>query len=219
MPIRVLIADDHALMREGTRSMLEVNGDIVVVGQAADGLEAVALVEVVRPDVVLMDIAMPNLNGVAATREIKRRRPATAVLVLTAYDDDEYVFALLEAGAAGYLMKSVRGEDLINAIHAVHGGESVLSPQVARKVLTHFRRADAAGSAAHRNTLTPREREVLLLAARGLPNKAIAEALGLSIRTVQLHLAHLFEKMDVASRTEAVVGGLKRGWLSLEDIG
>lgn len=219
MSIRVVIADDHTLMREGTRNMLELSGRIAVVGEAADGTEAVEVTAKLRPDVVLMDIAMPNLNGIDATREIKKRCPATAVLVLTAYDDDRYVFALLEAGAAGYLMKSVRSDELVAAVEAVHSGESVLSPSVARKVLTRFIGADRRNDAraARHDLLTAREQEVLLLAAKGLPNKAIAEQLSLSPRTVQLHLAHIFDKLGVASRTEAVVAGLKRGWLRLED--
>jgi len=216
MAIRVVIAEDHALVREGTRRVLEQCQDIEVVGEAADGEEAVRRVLELHPDVVLMDIAMPGLNGIEATRRIKSTCPGTAVIVLTAYDDDVYVFALFEAGAAGYLMKTVRGEELAASVRAVHAGESVLSPSVAAKVLARFTTPGPPTDEA--NSLTPREKEVLLLAARGLPNKAIAAALGLSHRTVQMHLAHIFHKLGVASRTEAVVTGLRRGWLLQDEL-
>ncbi len=219
MSIRVVIAEDHTLVREGTRRILEQSGDIQVMGEAADGEEAVQKVMELRPDVVLMDIAMPRLNGIEATRRIKALCPATAVLILTAYDDDPYIFALLEAGAAGYLMKSVRSDELVAAVRAVNAGESVLSPSVARKVLRRFGPSEGGGIGTEQgDILSEREKQVLLLAARGLPNKAIAKEMALSPRTVQLHLAHIFDKLGVASRTEAVVACLRRGWLRLEDI-
>lgn len=218
MAIRVVMADDHALVREGIRNVLNRHPDIDVIAEASNGREAVALTLELRPDVVLMDIAMPEVNGIEATRQIKEQRPETVILVLTAYDDDRYVFALLEAGAAGYLLKNAHGDELISAIKEVHAGESILSPSVARKVLGKFIGSRGDRPAGEAATLTEREIEILRLAATGLPNKAIAEDLSVSPRTVQLHLAHVFQKLGVASRTEAVVTGLKRGWLHLEEI-
>lgn len=217
MAIRVLMAEDHVLVRQGIRNILEADGNIEIIGEASDGREAVELTERLRPDVVLMDIAMPELNGVEATRLIKQQSPGTAVLVLTAYEDEAYIFALLEAGAAGYLLKNSRSEELAAAVEAVHAGESVLSPPVARKVLGRFVGADG-GAGSEFEPLTERELEILRLAAAGHPNKAIASELTVSPRTVQLHLAHVFQKMGAASRTEAVVTALKRGWLRLEEI-
>ena len=219
MAIRVVIAEDHTLVRQGTRRILEQYRDIVVVGEAADGEEALHVVQETRPDIVLMDIAMPGLNGIEATRRIKATCPATAVIGLTAFDEDAYVFALLDAGAAGYLMKTIPAEDLAASLRAVHAGESVLSPAAAAKVLARLRlpKGREPGREEH-EILTPRERDVLLLAAHGHANKAIATALSLSPRTVQMHLAHIFEKMGVASRTEAVVAGLREGWFPLDDL-
>lgn len=218
MTIRVVMAEDHVLVRQGIRNVLESGGRIQVVGEAGNGREAVELTEQLQPDVVLMDIAMPEMNGIEATRLIKAANPNAAVLVLTAYDDDGYVFALLEAGAAGYLLKNSRSEELSAAVEAVYMGESVLSPAVARKVLRRFHPGADGQSGPELDPPTDRELEILRLAAAGLPNKAIASQLALSPRTIQLHLAHIFEKMNVASRTEAVVGALKRGWLRLEEI-
>jgi NarL family two-component system response regulator LiaR len=216
--IRILLADDHVLVREGTRDLLEREPDMQVVAEAGDGEEAVRLAAAHQPNVALLDIAMPNLSGIEATRQIKRLVPATAILILSAYDDDEYVFALLEAGAAGYLLKNVRGRDLVEAIRSIHAGESVLHPVIASKVIERAVRPSLPHQV-HENTelLTERELEVLKLAAMGKSNRDIGAELCLSTRTVQTHLSTVFAKMQVGSRTEAVVQALQRGWLTLED--
>jgi NarL family two-component system response regulator LiaR len=215
--IRVLLADDHALVRQGTRELLEKEGDIAVVAEAGDGEEAVQLAVSHRPDVVLMDVAMPKVNGIEATARIKEEHPTVAVLVLSAYDDDQYVFALLEAGAAGYVLKDVHASELVKAVRAVHAGESVLHPAVARKVLDRFAKGGGEGQQRAPDELTPRELEVLELAAKGMTNRQIGHQLVISVRTVQVHLSNIFSKMGVGSRTEAVLYGLRQGWLSLED--
>lgn len=216
--IRILLADDHAIVREGTRRVLEEEDDMEVVAEAGDGEEAVKEATRLKPDVVLMDIAMPRMNGIEATKQIKELVPATAVLILTVFDNDRYVFSLLEAGAAGYLLKNVRGVELVEAIRAVHSGESVLHPAIAGKVLRRFMPSAQGPSQGVSAALTDRELEVLMLAAKGMSNKNIAEKLYLSVRTVQGHLARIFDKLAVGSRTEAILRGLKEGWFSLEDI-
>jgi NarL family two-component system response regulator LiaR len=216
--IRVLLAEDHVVVREGTRELMRRERDMEVVGEAGDGEEATRLALELQPDVVLMDIAMPKLNGIEATRQIKARCPASAVLILTAYDSDQYIFALLEAGAAGYLLKNTRGRSLIEAIRAVHAGEPVLHPVVTRRIVDRFKEAQGElGEDRAAEPLTERELEVLRLASKGMTNKAIAKGLCLSVRTVQCHLGNIFNKLGVGSRTEAILHGLRRGWLSLED--
>jgi len=217
--IRILIADDHAVVREGTRHILEQEQDLDVVAEAADGGEAVELATELKPDVAIIDIAMPHVDGIEATRRIKELCPGIGVLILSAYDDDQFVFSLLEAGAAGYLLKDVHGRELVDAVRAVHAGESVLHPSIARKVLNRF--VSGAEKIKRREpleTLSQREKEILRLATRGLSNKDIAEQLFLSVRTVQGHLTHIFNKLQVGSRTEAVVRGLKEGWITLDDV-
>jgi NarL family two-component system response regulator LiaR len=216
--IRVLLAEDHVIVREGTRELVQHEPDMEVVGEASDGEEAIQLAAKLRPDVVIMDIAMPKLNGIEATKQIKELYPATAVLVLTAYDDDQYIFALLEAGAAGYLLKNVRGRELIDAIRAVYAGESVLHPAITRKVIESFLPAGKPAERRIAEPLSEREMEVIKLAGRGMSNKDIAEELSLSVRTVQAHLGNIFNKLGVGSRTEAVLYALKKGWVALEDL-
>jgi DNA-binding NarL/FixJ family response regulator len=216
-PIRILLADDHIMVREGTRKILEREPDLKVVAEAGDGREMIALAEQERPDVLIVDISMPVMNGIEATRVVKRALPQTAVLVLTAYDDDQYVFAILEAGAAGYLLKNARGSELIEAVRKVYEGESVLHPLIAKKVLRRVTCTSPQGGAAT-EVLSERELDVLRLAARGLSNREIADKLVLSPRTVQSHMANIFGKLQVGSRTEAVMIGLRRGWLTLQEI-
>jgi DNA-binding NarL/FixJ family response regulator len=217
--ITILLAEDHIIVREGTRELLQHQPDMEVVGEASDGEEAVILAKQLKPDVIVMDIAMPKLNGIEATKQIKKFRPATAVLILTAYDTDQYIMALLEAGAAGYLLKSVRGNQIIDAIRAVYAGESVLQPSTTRRVIEQLKaKASAEEEIPSFLPLSDREMEVLRLSAKGVSNKDIAETLFLSNRTVQSHLSNIFKKLAVASRTEAVLFGLKRGWFSMEDL-
>src|SRR4030042_6702134 len=216
--IRIIIADDHAVVREGTRELLQKEADLEVVGEAADGEEAVRLVKELIPDVAILDIAMPGLNGIKATKQIKAILPRTAVLILTAYEYDQYVFALLEAGAAGYLLKDVPSQTLVEAVRAVYEGESVLHPVIARKALDTFRRPSGKTNELQAQPLTDREAEVLRLAAKGQSNRQIAHKLGLSVRTVQAHLANVFNKLKVGSRTEAVISALKNGLLTLHDL-
>jgi NarL family two-component system response regulator LiaR len=209
--IRVLLAEDHVVVREGTRELIRREQDMEVVGEAGDGEEAIELATKLRPDVVIMDIAMPKVNGIEATKRIKEQYPTT-------YDNEQYIFALLEAGAAGYLLKNVRRSELIDAVRAVYGGESVLHPVVTRKVLQRFRGAKGTGAEeVSREILSERELEVLRLASRGISNKDIARELVLSVRTVQAHLGNIFNKLAVGSRTEAVLYALRRGWVSLEE--
>jgi len=217
--IRILIADDHAVVREGTRQILEQEPDMEGVAEAGDGEEAIRLSGSSKPNVAIIDIAMPKLDGIDATRQIKALYPTIAVLILSAYDDDQFVFSLLEAGAAGYLLKSIRGRELIDAVRAVYAGESVLHPAIARKVLNRF--VPVSGEPRGQKLseiLSEREMEVLKLATRGLGNQDIANELCLSLRTVQAHLGHIFNKLKVSSRTEAVVRALKEGWITFEDI-
>ncbi len=219
--IRVIIAEDHAVVREGTRELLEREEDIEVVGEAANGAEAVALAGELNPDVAILDISMPVMTGIEATAKIKAIRPSTAVLILTQYDYDQYVFALLAAGAAGYLLKDVPAADLVRAVRSVYAGEPVLHPTIAKKVLARFAPKEgpapqqALDASAH---LTDREREVLRLAASGMGNARIGEHLSVSMRTVQAHLTNIFNKLGVGSRTEAVIACLRRGVLRLEDL-
>lgn len=214
-PIRVMLADDHVLVREGTRRLLEAEPDIQVVAEAGDGISAVEQAVASQPDVLIIDVAMPGMSGIEATRHIKQQLPKVAVLALTAYDDDQYVLALLNAGAAGFLLKDVRGQELVTAVRSVHRGEAVLQPAIAVRALRQ--------AVSHRSPtvsmppLSDREMEVLREAARGLPNKDIARRLNLSVRTIHTHLGNIFAKLGVGSRTEAVLLALRRGWIALDD--
>jgi DNA-binding NarL/FixJ family response regulator len=216
-PIRVVLADDHAVVRKGIREFLEAEEDIVVVAEAGDGAQAVALVAEHRPDVAVLDIQMPCVTGIEATRRIRAEQPDVKVLVLTAYDDDPYIFALLQAGAHGYLLKTADSSQLVEAVRAVHRGQPALDASITRRMmeqLTGGRPPGSPGTAIE--ALTERELEVLRMTARGLTNKAIAHALSISDRTVQGHLANIYAKMNVGSRTEAVTEALRQGWIVVE---
>ena len=210
--IRVILADDHPLVRQGIRLFLEEADDVIVVAEATDGSEAVRLVEEHLPDVAVLDIQMPGLSGIEATRQIKARFPQVRVLILTAYDEEPYVLALLQAGASGYLLKSADADELVRAVRAVHRGESALSPQAAARVVHQIQSERAFAQV---EALTSRETEVLRLAAQGLTNIAIGHELGISARTVQGHLSNIYGKLEVQSRTEAVTEALRRGWITL----
>lgn len=217
--IRIMLADDHPLLRQALRNVLEKNSDFEVIAEASDGEEAVRLATELVPDVVIMDISMPNLNGLEATKQIKASNPEIAVLVLTVHTDSEHIMSILRAGAGGYLTKSVYGDEVTNAVRALVSGETVLSPTISQQILKYaFQHSTKPRKLSTGNTLSSRELEVLNLAAKGIPNKDIATKLGLSLRTVKGYLADLFLKLNVASRTEAVIVGLRRGLLTLDDL-
>ncbi len=217
--IRVIIADDHEVVRKGIREYLEDEPDMEVVGEARDGQEALAQVEAVRPDVVILDIQMPNVSGVEATTRIRAQHPDVKVLIMTAYDSDPYIFALLKAGASGYLLKTAGPDDLVRAVRVVKRGQSWLGPEVARRVTAGLAGGQLVDTQTTAETqLTDRELEVLRLAARGQTNAAIAHALTISERTAQGHLANILTKLGAANRTEAVLKAMKLGWIGLEDV-
>jgi len=218
--IRVLLVDDHPLFRAGVRQRLyEHDPDLEVVGEAGSSQQAQEMVALLKPDVVLMDISMGDENGIEATRAIKRHAPAVAVIILSVYDDVQYIEAAVEAGAAGYFLKTVQGPDLAAAVRSAHQGDTVLSPEVARKVFARLLpRLRGADQPASWQRLSEREHEVLTSVARGAANKEIARSMGLSVRTVEAHLRSIFAKLQVGSRTEAVVFAVKAGLLRLEEV-
>jgi two-component system, NarL family, response regulator LiaR len=206
--IRVLIADDHAVVRQGLRTFLELQEDIEVVGDAADGEAALAGVERFEPDVVLMDLVMPGVGGVEAIRRLRTLRPETRVLVLTSFLDDEKLFPAVRAGAAGYLLKDVDPSELVRAIRTVADGEALLHPAVAARLMEEF--SDTERPVAE-EALTAREREVLLLIARGLPNKQIALELGIAEKTVKTHVSSILSKLGLTDRTQAALYAVRAG--------
>ncbi|MFH2102300.1 MAG: response regulator transcription factor [Chloroflexota bacterium] len=202
--IRILLADDHTILRSGIRAILEDEPGFVVVGEAENGRSAVTMACQVEPDVVIMDIAMPLLNGLEATRQIKRQCPGVRVLILTMHDNEEYIRQVLEAGAMGYILKDAAAKELINAIRAVHRGESVLSPAITRLVIEDYLRWGGTRPQEQSDGLSPREREVLQLIAEGHTNKQIAEILSISVKTVQAHRTNLMQKLDLHDRGELI---------------
>jgi DNA-binding NarL/FixJ family response regulator len=210
MTIRVAIADDHAVVRQGLRTFLELQDGMDVVGEAADGEEAVALVERTAPDVVLLDLVMPRVDGLEAIRRIRERAPATRILVLTSFADDHTVLPAVRAGAAGYLLKDVQPPELAGAIRTVHAGEALLAPAVATMLVEQLAGEDGPGPE-RGDHLTPREREVLALLARGRANKAIALDLGVSERTVKTHVSNILGKLNLTDRTQAAVYAVRHG--------
>jgi two-component system, NarL family, response regulator LiaR len=218
--ITVMLADDHPLVRQALKSLLETRANMKIIAEAANGEEAVNLAAKLQPRVIIMDIGMPVMNGLEATRKIKARNPNIAILVLTVHTDREHILGILDAGAAGYLTKVVFGDDVIRAIEAIVAGEAVLTPMILQQILRSVpREPDKTLVLSSGVNLTPREQLILKLAARGKSNKDIASELNLSVRTIKAHLADLFSKIGVSSRTEAVVCGLKTGILTLNDLG
>lgn len=214
--IRVVIADDHGILREGIRALITLSSDIEVVAEVADGRAAVDSCKALDPDVVLMDIAMPGLGGLEATLELKREHPRTKVLVLTQYEDREYVRRFLKAGVSGFVLKKAAGSALIDAIRAVHGGGLVLDPQVAREAMEELGKPEQATGSDPYETLTDREKQVLKLVAEGHSNKEVAEVLGISVKTAMTHREHVMEKLDLHNRTDLVRFALKRGVIRVE---
>ena len=212
-PIRVILADDHAVVRKGIRDFLQEPGDITVVAEAATGDEALALIRQHRPDVAVLDIQMPGRTGLEVTRAVRAEQLPVGVLILTAYDDDPFVMTALQAGANGYVMKSAEPEELVAAVRAVHEGKSALDPSILRKVMANLTGEPSSGTV---EKLSAREIEVLRLAGRGYTNKAIGAQLGISDRTVQGHLTNNYGKLGVASRTEAVTRAIHMGLVSVE---
>jgi DNA-binding NarL/FixJ family response regulator len=216
MRITILLAEDHKIVREGTRQLLEQSVDMQVVGEASDGLEAVRLAEEIKPNVIVMDVRLPRMNGIEATRAITSRFPTIKVLILSAYDDDSYVFPLLEAGASGYLLKTSSGAELAEAIRLVYSGQTALSPRISAKIINRLGGRQAYRTSGMPDGLTEREMDVLRAAAHGHANKAIALQLGISSQTVQVHLRNIFSKLGVNSRSEAVARAIQHGWITLE---
>jgi len=217
--IRVLIADDHQVVREGLSAVLKIKEDIEVVGLAKDGVDAVEKARQLLPDVVLMDISMPRMNGVEATREIKRENPHIGVVVLTMYDEEDYIFDLVKAGATGYLLKDADSTQIAKAIRAVAHGESLIHPTVASKILTEFSLlAQGKGRKPGRleHDLTDREITVLRLVAEGKTNKEIANDLDLSEKTVKNHVRNIFHKLHVYDRTQAAIHAIRKGIIELD---
>lgn len=217
--ISIVLADDHPLLRQALRNVLDQQADFEVVAEVGDGDEVVKVTTELIPDVVIMDISMPKLNGLEATRQIKAKHPEVAILVLTVHGEAEHVLGLLEAGAAGYLTKSVFGEEVVQAIRSVVAGETVLSAASSHQILRHALRLMTKPSRLDPNTkISARELQILKLAATGMTNKEIALNLDLSVRTVKGYLVDIFSKLGVASRTEAVIVSLRAGFLTLDDL-
>jgi two-component system response regulator NreC len=212
--IRVLLAEDHTIVRKGLRSLLEGEADIEVIGEAKDGRKAVQMTQQLQPDVVLMDISMPGLSGLEATRQIKRRVPEVKVLVLTRHADEEYVFQILRAGASGYVVKKAAPAELVAAIHAVYRGDSFLSPAISRTVIEEYVRQAEAMVKDSYDQLTDREREVLQLIAEGHSSREIGELLHISEKTVRTHRANLMDKLDIHSTAELTQYAIRKGVIS-----
>jgi two-component system, NarL family, response regulator LiaR len=211
--IRVLVVDDHAVVREGLRAFLALQDGLEIVGEAGDGVEALQEAQRLRPDVILMDLVMPKLDGLGAMRELRERLPDCRVIVLTSFLDDDRLLPAIEAGAAGYLLKNAEPSELARAVRSAHAGEAIIDPTVAARLVRAIGASTRAHSE-HQDVLTPREREVLELIAGGRSNKRIAFELGISEKTVKTHVGHLLAKLGVADRTQAALLALRQGLVS-----
>lgn len=212
--VRVVLIDDHDLLRRGIKTMLESESDIEVVGEADDGTRALALVEETLPDVVIIDVVMPNKDGIEATREIKDAFPKVGVVVLSGHDEQQFVFDALKAGASGYLLKSAELEEVVSTVKSVAQGEGKLDPSLAFQVLSEFQSYQSQDVSEVYQPLTPREREILKLMSEGLPNKTIASRLQISERTVTTHVANIYSKLHVNNRVSAIQEAMRRRILS-----
>ncbi len=215
-PIRVLIADDHAILRKGIRALLSTEPDIELVGEAGNGVEALAQAEALQPDVILMDLVMPEMDGIEATRQVTATQQGVRVLVLTSFAADDKVFPAIKAGALGYILKDTGPDDLVQAIRQVHRGEPTLEPEIARKVL--FELAQPPKQPPTPDPLTAREMDVLRLLAQGKTNREIAEDLVLAELTVRSHVSNILGKLHLANRTQAALYALKEGLATLDDV-
>ena len=214
---RVLLVEDHVIVRQGIKALFSDEPDLEIVGEADDGRAALQSVSELEPDVVLMDISMPGLNGIEATRQIRQNHPEVRVVVLSMHSNEEYVFQVLRAGASGYVLKQSDSSEVLTAIRAALAGGSFLSPPISRTVIDDYvRRAEARGGDEDLELLTSREREVLQLLAEGLSNREIAEQLNISIKTVETHRSNMMGKLGVSSKTELVKYALRKGWASLD---
>ncbi len=211
-PIHVVLADDHAVVRKGIREFLEIGGAITVTAEASNGLEALHLIREHRPDVAVLDIQMPGQSGIEVTRAIRAERLPIGILILTAFDDEPYIRAVLQAGANGYVLKTAEAQEIVEAVQAVYEGQSALDPIIARKLITYLPQFQSV-AAFTIEPLTERELDVLRLVAKGFTNKAIGAQLSISDRTVQGHLAKIYTKLGAASRTEAVMRAVTLGWI------
>lgn len=214
--IKILLADDHTILREGLKSLLATEPDIEIVGEVSNGYDAIAAAGRVKPDIVLMDIGMPVMNGLEATRKLKEQYPEIKVLILTQYDSQEYLFTVLSAGASGYVLKRTASTELVWAIKTVNEGLAYLSPVMTQTLIREYLKAEETSSKT-KDILTPREQEVLKLVAEGLTNQEIADTLVLSLKTVQTHRAHIMEKLNFHDRTELVKYAIKKGVISVTE--
>jgi DNA-binding NarL/FixJ family response regulator len=214
--ITVLVAEDHTIVRKGICSLIDGKADLQVVGEAEDGREAIEKVVALSPDVVLMDITMPQLNGLEATRQIKKMFPQIKILALTMYTNEEYILQILQAGASGYVVKQAAPAELISAIHAVYRGDSFLSPSISKTIIDEYLKHTAPTSPMEHEKLTDREREVLQLIAEGYANREIADKLNLSVKTVGVHRTNIMEKLEVHNVTDLVKYALRKGIISLD---
>ena len=213
----VLLVEDHIVVRQGIKALLSDEPDLEIVGEADNGREALQAVMELQPNLVLMDISMPGLNGIEATRQIRQRHPEVKVIVLSMHANEEYVFQVLRAGASGYVLKQSDSSEVLTAIRAALAGGSFLSPPISRAVIDDYvRRAEARGEESDLDLLTSREREVLQLLAEGMSNREIADQLNISVKTVETHRSNMMNKLDVDSKTELTKYALRKGWATLE---